>query len=101
MKYYLSIDAGTSIIKIVIFKQDFKIKYKSSIENKVQTNSKGKSEINMRSFWSLTSKLIQSSLKKSKIQNKDIIGVGITGNMVGGLACQCERKTYSKCHSLE
>jgi sugar (pentulose or hexulose) kinase len=83
MKYYLSIDAGTSIIKIVIFKQDFKIKYKSSIENKVQTNSKGKSEINMRSFWSLTSKLIQSSLKKSKIQNKDIIGVGITGNMVG------------------
>ena len=76
MKYYLSIDAGTSIIKTVIFNQDFKIKYKSSIENKVQTNFKGKSEINMRSFWSLTSKLIQSSLKKSKIQNIDIIGVG-------------------------
>ena len=37
----------------------------------------------MRSFWSLTSKLIKNSLKKSKIKNKDIIGVGITGNMVG------------------
>ena len=50
MKYYLSIDAGTSIIKTVIFSQDFNIKYKSSIENKVQTDSKGKSEINMRSI---------------------------------------------------
>ena len=37
----------------------------------------------MRSFWSLTSKLIKSSLKKSKIKNIDIIGVGVTGNMVG------------------
>ena len=70
MKYYLSIDAGTSIIKTVIFSQDFNIKYKSSIENKVQTDSKGKSEIDMRSFWSLTSKLIKSSLKKSKIKKK-------------------------------
>ena len=40
MKYYLSIDAGTSIIKIVIFNQDFKIKFKSSIENKVQLTPK-------------------------------------------------------------
>ena len=64
MKYYLSIDAGTSIIKTVIFSQNFNIKYKSSIENKVQTDSNGKSEINMKSFWSLTSKLIKSSLKK-------------------------------------
>ena len=39
MKYYLSIDAGTSVIKTVIFSQDFKMKFKSSIENKVQTNS--------------------------------------------------------------
>ena len=83
MKYYLSIDAGTSVIKTVIFSQDFKMKFKSSIENKVQTNSKGKSEINMNSFWSLTSKLVKNSLKKSKIKNINIIGVGITGNMVG------------------
>ena len=83
MGNYLSIDAGTSIIKIVIFDQDFRIKFKLSSVNPVITNNLGKSEVNMKLFWEITSKLIKNTIKKSKIKSKDIISVGITGNMVG------------------
>ena len=83
MDYFLSIDAGTSVIKVVIFDQNFKIKFKQSSQNQIITNNLGKSEIDMRLFWNITSKLIKKTLKNSKISNKNIISVGITGNMVG------------------
>ena len=61
MKYYLSIDAGTSVIKTVIFDYNFKL---------VQTHSGGhygclemnfgKSEIDMNLFsWNLTARCIK------------------------------------------
>ena len=37
----------------------------------------------MNLFWNLTASCIKSTIKKSKINPKLIIGVGITGNMVG------------------
>ena len=83
MDYFLSIDAGTSVIKVVIFDHNFKIKFKQSSQNQIITNNLGKSEIDMRLFWNITSKLIKKTLKISKISNKNIISVGITGNMVG------------------
>ena len=48
MDYFLSIDAGTSVIKVVIFDQNFKIKFKQSSQNQIITNILGKSEIDMR-----------------------------------------------------
>jgi sugar (pentulose or hexulose) kinase len=51
MDYFLSIDAGTSVIKVVIFDQNFKIKFKQSSQNQIITNNSGKSEIDMRLFW--------------------------------------------------
>ena len=83
MNYYLSIDAGTSIVKVVIFNLKFKVVFNQSINNDVITNLKGKSEINMNKFWLTTSKCIKESIMKSKINPKKIIAVGITGNMVG------------------
>ena len=67
MNYYLSIDAGTSIVKVVIFNLKFKVVFNQSINNDVITNSKGKSEINMNKFWLTTSKCIKESIMKSKI----------------------------------
>ena len=83
MDFFLSIDAGTSVIKVVIFDQNFKIKFKQSSQNKIIKNNLGKSEIDMRLFWNITAKLIKKTLKNSKISNKNIISFGITGNMVG------------------
>ena len=83
MGNYLCIDAGTSIIKVVVFDNNFKIKFKLSSPNKIITDNLGKSEIDMNLFWEITSKLIKKAIQKSNFKPKDIISVGITGNMVG------------------
>ena len=83
MKYYLTIDAGTSVIKTVIFNSNFKEVFIHKEKNPVITDEKGKSEINMDLFWNISSKCFKTTITKSKIDKKSIIGVGITGNMVG------------------
>ena len=83
MKYYLSIDAGTSIIKIALFNKNFELIFISSVKNKVITDEYGKSEIEMNKFWSLTSKCIKSCILQSKVNPLNIDAIGITGNMVG------------------
>ena len=83
MGNYLCIDAGTSIIKVVVFDHNFKIKFKSSSPNKIITDNSGKSEIDMNLFWEITSKLIKKVLQNSNFNPQNIISVGITGNMVG------------------
>ncbi len=83
MKYYIAIDAGTSVIKTVIFNTNFKQINSYSIKNPVVTDKFGKSEIEMEKFWFLTAKCIKLLIKKSKIQSQSIAGLGITGNMVG------------------
>ncbi len=83
MKYYLSIDAGTSVIKTVIFNLNFKQIKVCSLKNPVITDKFGKSELDMNLFWKLTASCIKSTIKKSKINPVSIIGIGITGNMVG------------------
>ena len=83
MNYYLSIDAGTSIIKVALFNKKFELTSIFSVKNNVLTDQNGKSEINMDEFWLLTRRCIKSCLKKSKINASKIIAIGITGNMVG------------------
>ena len=83
MKYYIAIDAGTSVIKTVILNTNFKHINSYSVKNPVITDKFGKSEIEMEKFWLLTAKCIKILIKKSKIQTQSIIGLGITGNMVG------------------
>jgi sugar (pentulose or hexulose) kinase len=83
LKYYLSVDAGTSIIKTVLFNKNFDLIFISSVKNKVITDEYGKSEIEMNKFWSLTSKCIKSCILHSKVNPLNIDAVGITGNMVG------------------
>jgi len=83
LKYYLTLDAGTSIIKCVLFNKNFKEVYSSIVTNPVITDNNGKSELNMQIFWKLTANCIKSTIKKSKVEPNSIVGVGITGNMVG------------------
>ena len=83
MKYYLTIDAGTSVIKTVIFNVNFKQVISHRVNNPVIIDNLGKSELDMYKFWKFTSKCIKSTILNSKINPKLIIGVGITGNMVG------------------
>ena len=50
MKYYVAIDAGTSVIKTVIFNTNFKQINSYSVKNPVVTDKFGKSEIEMEKF---------------------------------------------------
>ena len=83
MKHYLSIDAGTSVVKAVLFNVNFKQIYSYSINNPVISDKNGKSELDMNLFWNLTAKCIKQMIIQSKIKSDSIIGIGITGNMVG------------------
>ena len=83
MKYYLTIDAGTSVIKTVLFNNVFKQINSHSIVNPVIIDKKGKSELDMDLFWALTAKCIKLLIYKTKINSASIVGIGITGNMVG------------------
>ena len=83
MNYYLAIDAGTSVIKTIIFNSNFKQTFSLSIKNPIIVDDYGKSELDMNLFWDLTSKCIKQAITKSKIKKNEIIGIGITGNMVG------------------
>ncbi len=83
MKYYLSIDAGTSVIKTVIFNINFKQIATYSVNNPIISDSTGKSELDMNLFWKLTAKCIKIIISKSEISPVSIIGIGVTGNMVG------------------
>ena len=82
MKYYLTIDAGTSVIKTVIFNVNFKQVISHRVNNPVIIDNLGKSELDMYKFWKFTSKCIKSAILNSKINQVDY-WCGITGNMVG------------------
>ncbi len=86
MNYYLTIDAGTSIIKVVLFNKKFDLICKVSKKNIVLIDNHGKSEIEMNKFWQITSKCIKNCITKSKIEPSNISAIGITGNMVGAWA---------------
>ena len=83
MKYYLTIDAGTSVIKSVLFNTNFKEVFSYSIKNPVIIDENGNSEVDMNDFWLLTTKCIKTLINKSKVKTQSVIGIGITGNMVG------------------
>ncbi len=83
MKHYLTLDAGTTVIKCVLFNVNFKTIYTSSIINPTITDQYGKSELDMNNFIKLSFKCIKKTIINSKIDTDSIVGVGITGNMVG------------------
>ena len=83
MNYYLSIDAGTSIIKVVLFNRKFDLVCIVAKKNNVLIDNYGKSEIDMNKFWLITAKCIKNCITKSKVNPTNINAIGITGNMVG------------------
>ena len=73
MKYYIAIDAGTSVIKTVIFNSNFKQINSYSIKNPVLTDEFGKSEIEMEKFWLLTAKCIKILIKNQKFKRNQLL----------------------------
>ena len=83
MEYYLSIDIGTSEIKVVLFDKKFNLKIKQNCRNNVVYTSDGRSEVDMQDLWKRCKNLIFNIFKRHKSFSSKIICVGITANMVG------------------
>ena len=50
----------------------------------------------MNDFWILTTKCIKTLINKSKVKSQSVIGIGITGNMVGFWSIDKNNKSVRK-----
>ena len=83
MNLILTLDIGTSEIKVALFSEKLKLLCIENVKNKVNYSNDGRSELDMNILWEQCAFLINKILNnKSKIK-KNIIGIGITANMVG------------------
>ena len=82
MNLILTLDIGTSEIKAALFNEKLKLLHLENTKNKVKYSYDGKSELDMNVLWKQCISLITKILNNNKI-NINIIGVGITANMVG------------------
>lgn len=83
MNLILTLDIGTSEIKVALFNENLKLLLIKNTKNKVAYTKEGNSELDMNLLWKTCVTLINKILNKKLIQNNKIIGVGITANMVG------------------
>ena len=83
MNLILTLDIGTSEIKVALFSEKLKLLSVENVKNKVNYYNDGRSELDMNILWKQCIILIKKILKKKIKINKKIIGIGITANMVG------------------
>ena len=83
MQTIVSLDIGTSVIKCVLFDKKFNQIKIFSINNIINYNNRGHSEVSMNKLWTLCKNLLIKCFKFSQKNNFEIIIIGITANMVG------------------
>jgi sugar (pentulose or hexulose) kinase len=77
--YLLGVDAGTSLVKAVIFDYAGDEIGISRTRIDMETNKPGWAEQDMQLVWQAVKKTIADCLKKNKIPSADIAAIGITG----------------------
>ena len=83
MRYLIGIDLGTSGTKTVLFDQSGKAIASASAEYPMHQPQNGWSEQEPLDWWNACVSTLQSVIKASDINPKDIAGVGISGQMHG------------------
>ncbi|WP_278683185.1 FGGY-family carbohydrate kinase [Paraclostridium bifermentans] len=82
-KYFLSIDAGGTMTKVVIFNKIGKEIALESFATKRIENFKNQREVNMTEMWERLCLAIKDVIKKASIDSNDIIGVSCVGHGKG------------------
>lgn len=83
MNLILTLDIGTSEIKIALFNENLNLQRINNTKTKVVYSKNGNSEMDMNHLWKTCVILINKTLDKKLLSNNKIIGIGITANMVG------------------
>ncbi|MBM3705556.1 MAG: carbohydrate kinase [Actinobacteria bacterium] len=81
--YVVGIDAGTSIVKSVIFNLRLDEIAKTETKLEVETPQSEWSEIDMNRLWEIIKSSIKTSIKNSGIYSKEVAAVSITGQGSG------------------
>jgi len=82
-KYYIGVDAGTSIIKSVIFNEILQEYSRFEVEVSIESPHAGWAEIDMIEVWEAVKKSIRNVIKESEVDAKLIKFIAVTGQGSG------------------
>jgi xylulokinase len=85
MKFLLGIDIGTTSTRALLINENFKLVSSSTGEYKLITPRPGWAEQIPEDWWIATVKTIKDVINKSHVNPKDIVGVGLSGQMHGSV----------------
>ena len=83
MNYLLGVDLGTSGTKTVLFDEDGNVIASKTIEYPLYQEKNGWAEQEPLDWWNAAADTIHAVITESGVDNKDIRGLGISGQMHG------------------
>ena len=83
MNYLLGVDLGTSGTKTVLFDEDGNVVASKTIEYPLYQEKNGWAEQEPLDWWNAAADTIHAVITESGVDNKDIKGLGISGQMHG------------------
>lgn len=112
MKYVLGIDLGTSGTKTVLFDQEGHGVCSCTVEYPMYQPQNGWAEQDPHDWWNAAVTTIQTVLKKSGVNPKDVVSLGISGQMHGLVMLDengqvlrrsiiwCDQRTQKECDEI-
>ncbi len=112
MKYLLGMDIGTSSTRAIIIDQNGKLIASASSDYPLITPKPGWAEQNPQDWWDASIKVIKKVLQDSKVDPKDIAGIGPSGQMHGSVFIDkngdvirpailwCDQRTQPQCDEI-
>ncbi|MDP8219010.1 MAG: FGGY family carbohydrate kinase [Candidatus Theseobacter exili] len=81
-QYFLGIDAGTTVIKAVLFNEEGNVVQESSRENEIIFLKDGGAEIDLEIYWHKVSACVRQTVEASKVNKNEIKALAISANGV-------------------
>ena len=112
MSFLLGIDIGTTGTKAVLITEKGKLVEKATAEYPLLTPKPNWAEQHPADWWGATKKVIASILKSSKVESKEIKGIGLSGQMHGSVFLDkngkvirpailwCDQRTQTECDDI-
>lgn len=112
MNYLLGVDLGTSGTKTVLFDEDGNVVASKTIEYPLYQEKNGWAEQEPLDWWNAAADTIHAVITESGVDNKDIKGLGISGQMHGLVMLDkdgnvlrrsiiwCDQRTAKECEEI-
>jgi len=92
MKYIAGIDVGTSGVKCIVIDENGAVVSSVTENYPLSIPKEGWSEQDPADWWAGTQKAMKAAVEKSGVDNKDIVGLGFSGQMHGLVALDKDNK---------